>query len=248
VSAIESYTLPHRSDPLEILVREGPFDEALQKFATSSLRLLPVAELVRALDAFHPKHPIYAHPYWVAEGAAYGPEGDILLLSPEHNPILRRPDAAVASHRADEPFYLDTFTWRRLSSLARTNPEEARRSGVLRLPDRMREETLIPSADIGKEPITRFLFGGSGAYAALRRRCKGYLSVDVAADFDAGFLPQYLPPPAETQEEDRPFAQQLHVIYGIGKGREAAASIIGYPEACLHLQEIYAIGIRERQD
>lgn len=142
---------------LEVLTERGPFDKGIAALRREGVRLISAERLALVRVSDDPKSPFSMQGNWVAENYIYATNGDILVASGSYNPLLKNPERATDAHRAGKEFYLEDKVFEELRGIAKADPEEAIRSGVLLV---MRKDIQgeIPSNRLAESPIGLFLF------------------------------------------------------------------------------------------
>ena|SRR3989344_1657768 len=180
-----------RFGDLEMLVVRAPFDQDLAALQRKKATLATAQQVAQARIVAGPEHNVSQHGSWVAENFVYFPNGEVVVTSAEHSPILKYAFEATAAHRSGEEFYISEEEAASLEKLAKSGE-------VYTL--KQNENYQIPIKEFAKDGLARFVFG------------------DTAADY-ANFLqeagvnevPVWLANPKQVKEQKAPFARALWV-------------------------------------
>lgn len=174
------------------------FDQTLAEMQEKGLELITAEQL--AILRICDKRMLNSE-CLVAESYNYDPNGDILISSGKYNPVLRSPEAAVNAHRNRQELFPSDDLWELLRDLAKTNPEDARKTGVLLVPRASLQER-IPVGSLQDVPETYFLFGNNAVHHGRWLKSNRVTDVEqkvAGADY--------------AKEQNRPFSRILG-IYG----------------------------------
>lgn len=140
----------------------GPFDESIAALPEGFELWLP--EQLAAIRMAAKGHVNdYRNNYsgqgsWVAAEYCHDNKtGDILIAKRPHMTILKNLKQATDAHREDREFYIPTEAWTELQDLAKENPEDAMKTGVL-LVRRKNVKEDIDTGRLAEEAVTYFLF------------------------------------------------------------------------------------------
>lgn len=132
---------------------------------------------------------------WVANSIVYDGKS-VLITDGKRNPILKDIDTAELDNSAGKEYTLASNQIKTLRNHARTNVEDAIKTGVLKLEDFEN----VPVGQLSRRPYTGFLFRqNAGIYAAL---CKGE---------KVNTIPVYFLSEEERNKVGEPFARQLWI-------------------------------------
>lgn len=154
---MQTYLVP-RGDADEVSTFVGTFEQGMTALQAHGLDLILLRELAQLRQCVDVRHPVNTQGVWLGESYAYLPDGEVLVLSRAHNPLLQEPGRATQLHKKQREVYLNVRDTARLRQRASADPDEATRSGVLLLP---RKGILAeyPTTSLTEEPLMRFLFG-----------------------------------------------------------------------------------------
>ena len=191
-----AYHIP-TGDVLEVESIDGPFDKGVSALHTLSLEISTTQEMARVRRFAGTHHDVCTNGSWMGENYNYFQNGDILIASREHNPILKNPVGATDAHRQGKEFYLTDAVTAELRERANADVTKARESGVLLLTrDKVRDSYPVESLD--NEVVPLFLLGDEAKpYAEFLKSC-GIKEV-----------PHYVVGADHAQKQDKPFARAL---------------------------------------
>ena len=131
-------------------------DNGIEELSRNGLQIINSEELAGARLSSDESDDINRESVFVAEGYIYMPNGDVLIASREHNPILK--DIRKATEDENRGLYfLDDRVVEELRERAEKDPEKAMESGVLLVPEGdMKNEFELKS--FGEYPTIYFLF------------------------------------------------------------------------------------------
>lgn len=134
----------------------------------------------------------------VTNGVVYDGK-DVLITDAAHNPIMKNIREATKAHFEDAEFTLDNKTIEELRDLAKPNPEDAIKTGVLRIIDR----ESLPIEQLSDRQYSRFLFRQNAEPYGGLCQLVGIKSISV-----------YFVPEEDAKEVGKPFGQAL-AIHGL---------------------------------
>lgn len=159
---------------------DGPFDESLSKLRIERYDITSASDFAEALVAMLPNNDprsgrkqvtvnnddLTKNGTWVAENAIYCANCDILITDRDHSPLLKYAKEATEISRNAEnsnkkEFYLPKNEFEKIYQLAKRDPDDAIRSGVLKLRRAEYVERSIKADEFEENPATRFLFRDS---------------------------------------------------------------------------------------
>jgi hypothetical protein len=224
---MQKFEIPiNEGKQLSVYLRPGPFDEAVAGLESEGLELITAGEFARLRMLSGPTSPISQEWGWVAESYNYFPNGDILIASREHNPILRNPREATEAQKRRSQFYLDDKAIEELQDRATEDPDEAIKTGVFRLSrkgfysgsvfiDGAKSWKEIPFEALAEEPATRFLFRDNARSYSDFLVSFGYVpnphASFVQEDGPITTMSHYVVHPDIAASRDRPFSRQLWI-------------------------------------
>lgn len=136
---------------------EGQFDKALTDLRTIS-DITSTRDLFLARRIFGKGHPVSTNGAYQAEDFINLPKAPniILIVDRRYSPILKDPKGATDAHRKGREYAISSDEALSLMGIAKEDPEEAIKTGVLLLP-RTKVLSEIPVDEFTKYPVTRFL-------------------------------------------------------------------------------------------
>ncbi len=190
----------------DIVLVQGPFDAGLVGLAKESVSLWDAEELAGLRALLGASHAVSTRWSWLAENFNYmnDADADILIASGVYNPLLKDPASAVQAHSEGKEVFLADGIVRDLRERARTDPVEARASGVYRL-QRKDVQSKVPVTELDSYGPTRFLFGD---------QAKPYGAFLEAAGITS--VPFYVVNADHARKQESPFARAFavsHLLY-----------------------------------
>jgi len=143
---MQTYQIPGTNK--EIVEVKGPFDKCIDALVRGKAELTSCVQLAKARIKFGAKHSVSTNGSWTGENFNYLPNtvnylpntDDILVAKAKYNPILQDPKEAIHCRNMGFQFYVNKKTLDQLQDLAKRNPADAIKSGVLLL----KEKDLVP--------------------------------------------------------------------------------------------------------
>lgn len=178
-----------------IATEQDAFDKALAVLNKAGYIQTETKDLAQARIALGKQHDVSQYGSYNQEGFLYLPKDakSILIVDGKHNPILKNPVEATNAHRNGKEFYVEAD---KLRQLAKSNPNDAIKSGVLLL---SRNDIKNISVDkLAEHPLSNFL---------LRDTAKDYGK--FLKDANISSVPIYVDDKDYTQKQDKPFARLL---------------------------------------
>jgi hypothetical protein len=150
-----TYTIPlNHTQKLEVMLLDGPFNRVTELNA-KGFKLISARDLALTRSAENPAGRLSRQWAYVAETLNYFPNGEILVASRKHSPILKSLDEAMNCHRKHAEFYLPANVTSDLRQHAEKDPLKAIVSGVLLInPD----EIPCPESEWRQNAYLKFLF------------------------------------------------------------------------------------------
>lgn len=154
--------------PWRLYIHKGSWSPGIKSLMQDNLKIITARDLAEARILNGVNGSLNAMGTWVGECFIYMPNGDILVASREHNPLLKLEFAkeATRAHRERREFYFNADTANMLRNLAERDAVKAIESGVLLLERQVLDKygtsekgkIIIPVSEFGEEPLTQFLF------------------------------------------------------------------------------------------